>query len=567
LSQEIAKMVKNLLLTGSSDGSRNRVSFGGRIGGAKQSSSNDSTVNSALKNDVKDVIISDSQKFEITREVRNSVINIYNPKNVVLGGMGENDPTTRSERREQELEARRRRQTSPLQQTNPELRKLGIGAGVEKDSDGGGLFGMGIATSERILGALLLKGSGLLTFINPLSKGFGDAKVLRGPLAGTIGKTLRIPIQMLRGLIGVTRAGAGGLARGADAASSAIGRAGARGFPTVSGMVDKVMGTTRAGSGTLSVSRRPPAVTRAATAAKTAASMGGRAALGAGRLLVGGLAIPLELGLYGITDTIRRSADVQATLQSIQEDMKGGLLGNQTGARLQILQQMQSEGKGPRKYHMDMSQFFMGTVLPLFEDSKKKYIQEMREYEEAKQIAMASARAGGVGIPMPTPPTRPTQKDFLSVYGPGAFFMNPEVGQRTFKPSTILAAANMHKDRIKELDNGVNYGTVNGVDLSGMSPLDMSRRSLESLRESASQMSQAPGAFRANMSGLDQISSTSMTTSDDVVRMFNVVGNALSTISKQVGKQSQPILDVPNNTRPLRRSIPIPGRSGSGPAE
>ena len=90
-------MIKNLLLTGSSDGNKNRVSFGGRFGSVRQSSSTDTAVNRALQGEVKDVFVSEAGNFEIKREVRNSVINIYSPKKVVFGGVGDSDATTRAE--------------------------------------------------------------------------------------------------------------------------------------------------------------------------------------------------------------------------------------------------------------------------------------------------------------------------------------------------------------------------------------------------------------------------------------------------------------------------------------
>jgi len=72
---------------------------------AQSSSSKSST--QGLNDDTRDVILADTNKFEVSREIKKSVINIYNPKTVILGS-DDVDKTTRSERREEDLERRRK---------------------------------------------------------------------------------------------------------------------------------------------------------------------------------------------------------------------------------------------------------------------------------------------------------------------------------------------------------------------------------------------------------------------------------------------------------------------------
>jgi len=54
-----------------------------------------------------DVLLIDTSKFEIKKDIKNSVINIYNPKKVILESSSQ-DFTSESEKREMELEARRK---------------------------------------------------------------------------------------------------------------------------------------------------------------------------------------------------------------------------------------------------------------------------------------------------------------------------------------------------------------------------------------------------------------------------------------------------------------------------
>ncbi len=55
-----------------------------------------------------DIILAESQNFTIKAPIKDSIINIYNPRRVIMGEGGSADPTTRAERREEELEARRK---------------------------------------------------------------------------------------------------------------------------------------------------------------------------------------------------------------------------------------------------------------------------------------------------------------------------------------------------------------------------------------------------------------------------------------------------------------------------
>ena len=55
-----------------------------------------------------DIILSDSRNFTITAPIKDSIINIYNPRRVIMGAGGDGDPTSRGEKKEEELEARRR---------------------------------------------------------------------------------------------------------------------------------------------------------------------------------------------------------------------------------------------------------------------------------------------------------------------------------------------------------------------------------------------------------------------------------------------------------------------------
>ena len=92
-----------------------------------------SAVNSAISQG--DILLVDTSKFDVKKEVRESVINIYNPKRVFLNSKDSHDPTTRAEKREQELEARRQRSLSLMSG------RIGAGGAAAAASGSAGLAG------------------------------------------------------------------------------------------------------------------------------------------------------------------------------------------------------------------------------------------------------------------------------------------------------------------------------------------------------------------------------------------------------------------------------------------
>ena len=126
--------------------------------------------------DERDVILADTNRFEISKDLKQSTVNIYNPRNVTIGGMGAEDPTTAAERREEELE-RRRRRSSLLGGSGVGLAGAGVagaagaGAGTadEEGGPGGGILSSLLnliknnpltSAAAGVLGLRALRGSG-----------------------------------------------------------------------------------------------------------------------------------------------------------------------------------------------------------------------------------------------------------------------------------------------------------------------------------------------------------------------------------------------------------------------
>ena len=152
-----------------------------------QPRSPDNVSRSVLNNQINDVIFADKTAvIDFRRELRNCVINIYNPKKVIFGK--DVSSTTKSEKREAELEEKR--QGGGLLGFLKKKRNLPGMAGTGKtfkDSDAdamvdsGGLFGKvfdffrGISTTEIGLGLL---GLGTASRFNILGRGIGFVKNL-----------------------------------------------------------------------------------------------------------------------------------------------------------------------------------------------------------------------------------------------------------------------------------------------------------------------------------------------------------------------------------------------------
>ena len=103
------------------------------------------------QDDNRDVVLADSNILQISKGLKNSSINIYNPRNVNIGGVGTGslDHTTESEKREDELEKRRKAKSFLPSAMAAGSFRMGGKGGDETDEtdetdDGGGGVGGGL---------------------------------------------------------------------------------------------------------------------------------------------------------------------------------------------------------------------------------------------------------------------------------------------------------------------------------------------------------------------------------------------------------------------------------------
>ena len=127
------------------------------------------------QDDNRDVVLADSNILQISKGLKNSSINIYNPRNVNIGGVGTGslDHTTESEKREDELEKRRKAKSflpsagiaGSFRMGGPDG---GDGGGGDETDDGGGGGGL-MGLLKRALP--FLAGAGAVTTGAGLVKG------------------------------------------------------------------------------------------------------------------------------------------------------------------------------------------------------------------------------------------------------------------------------------------------------------------------------------------------------------------------------------------------------------
>ena len=187
-----------------------------------------------------DIILAETKNFTIKAPIKDSIINIYNPRRVVMGEGGSEDQTTRAERREEELEARRSKVGGfaglmGASAVTKKTRTIGGGGGDDDDKKG------------SVLSSLLSFGDIALDILGALAAG----RLTLGPLLRRIPGANKIPF--LKKLLGVTDDAAG---RGARAATNVARR------PTVT--PSKTPGPPIGISDTSDVPRPPQNATQAA---------------------------------------------------------------------------------------------------------------------------------------------------------------------------------------------------------------------------------------------------------------------------------------------------------------
>lgn len=142
-----------------------------------------SAVDEAVKNG--DVLLVDTSRFNVNKDVKQSVINIYNPRRVILNDKSGDDPTTRAERREQELEARRRRRLG-----------ASAAAGAAGAAGGGaaGLAGLPTTTDGNEQSALGKAGEVLMDLLLYGGGSLGGASLLSRVFRRFRGRSSRPPV-------------------------------------------------------------------------------------------------------------------------------------------------------------------------------------------------------------------------------------------------------------------------------------------------------------------------------------------------------------------------------------
>ena len=410
---------------------------------AQSSSSKSST--QGLNDDTRDIILADTNKFEVSREIKKSVINIYNPKTVILGSV-DGDKTTRSERREEDLERRRRRMLGRLgaggaggvgglgglggannpannPTTSPDSDTDSFIPDVIKDNPFTSLLGLNLVAKPllprllRPFKAVIPTGVGLKPYID------GARTLTRSLLA--IGKPLKDLVSAIPNMVREAQL-ARELSLGVGRiATQGTGTLGANAFRTINPM-QRMLNQVRAGGAGASQFGTSLAnsmnVTRNMNVAKTVKT-GSRALMrGTARML---FKSPWGLPFLAASEGLFYGLDViDETNRLNQESMDA--FGYKEGSpefkmkQRNILMELY-HGKSGNEYHKDMAEFYENEALGIFEEVNKGRV------------------SGGESAI--------TEQEFIEGVKTSTF-ENPVIGMRKIRASSFSELAGKHRDLI-----------------------------------------------------------------------------------------------------------------------